>query len=143
MPRNEGGQARRIGQRELLPRSAQNISFGNIINLTTVASASFTVNDGSILTTGVLTLGGDFVNVLFGETELTAYIGSVSAANKIPGGSAIDESLYSYWNWFHYRPTNPVATTDTLKAVVFRNNSGSAVTFILYAQGRLFGVRDI
>ena len=99
-----------------------------IIVSTGTASGSTTLGNGdqTVFTITTTSGSGAKVNV---ASDVTLYIGSVAAANQLPGGSAIDES-----QWQVIGPWNDWGATDNVnvKTLIYvRNISAGSQSVLL------------
>src|SRR3990172_3462548 len=90
----------RISQRDILPSAVKSRGLGNIIKVSENFEASGTLDNGE---GGLFTLlfSNDKDADLITESEFSFWETSVSSANLIPNGSAIDASQYQIigpWN---------------------------------------------
>lgn len=116
----------RITQDDILPGSLKARLFGNIIVLSSTVSASAALNNGDqavfSLTTSIPNATINSRNIT--QPDITLYHGAVGATTPLPGGSAIDESL-----WQVIGPWNDFQDTDffnTVSKIYVRNIAAGA-----------------
>ena len=99
-------QRRRASQRDLNPSAVKNINLGEVILERDTESASATIgNNVQILLTH--TISQENNAKILAIPDFSIYIGSVTTATQLPGGSSIDES-----EWQVIGPWNDWGTTD-------------------------------
>lgn len=134
-------QNQRITQRDLIPRAVSSRNVGKFITITSLASASTVLSNGdrAVFTfTQTNTRGDDTLNA---EEYISFYVGSVSSANQLPGGSGVTDTqwsvigpLYNYQTW--------AGNTYTSKATVSITNisAGASQTVLSRSQVKYFSI---
>jgi len=129
----------RIGQRAVKPAAIKNISLGEVILERDTDSASATIgNNVQILLTHTISQANNAK--MFAIPDISIYIGSVSANNQLPGGSAIDES-----EWQVIGPWNDWGTTDNKNSktkIYVRNISAGSSTVLFRVKSRFITNRQ-
>ena len=124
----------RIGQRGILPTTIKTRSFGDIVLLSNLASASGTISNGDqVVFTVTLTAKDDARTIV--TQDISLFVDSVVAANHLPGGTAIDETQLQV-----VFQGNDFEATDTFntKTIIFVRNisAGASKVVILRARAR-------
>lgn len=92
----------RIGQQDILPNALKTRLLGDIIQRTATATGNTPSGDfdnGEQIVFGI-TVSSTDDPLLMGAPEIALYIDTDGAgAQQLPGGSAIDETLYQ-WSWW-------------------------------------------
>lgn len=99
---------------------------------TASGSATLANGDQAVYTITTSSDSGAKVNV---GADVSLYVGSVAAANQLPGGSGIDES-----QWQVIGPWNDLQATDSINhkvKVYVRNISAGSSTVILNTKSRV------
>ena len=147
--------SRMIGQNDILPQTIKERhidweEFGvtlnssiiqkvsELVQITSTGSASASVVNGAdeSVTVTIADSGGSTTRVILAVIHISAYEGSVAAANHIPWGSGLAAGDYersSFHDW---------GTNDNLKSTAIdyvRNTSGGDVTVLWRANARYIG----
>lgn len=127
--------SRRIGQREILPVSVSNRLLGNIVLKTGTSQGTISLDDGEdVLFVTTTSSRNNERNLTV--VDVSVYIGSVAAANQLPGGSSIDESEWE----IVLGSGNDWGLTDNFNTVTIayiRNiSAGASQNVILNTQSR-------
>lgn len=130
---------KRASQMDILPTAVKNRLFGDIIRTipndftTSLSSTSPTLNNGDqVLFT--VTTSSNIGSTMLAIPDLSFYVDSVADANKLPGGSGIDESQWQMIGpWFDWAATD---NRNHITKVYIRNISAGAVVVTARARVR-------
>ena len=105
-PKLYGVAGHRITQKNVVPTTFKKKLFGEIATVTNLASGSTTLSNGDQAVFTATTEQDQQFDLLNAEPFISLYIGTVTAANQLPGGSGVDESqwqvigpFYDYQSW--------------------------------------------
>ena len=119
---------KRIGQREMSPAGVKSLKLGEIILERDTESASATIgNNVQVLLTHTISQQNNAK--IFAVPDISIYLGSVVAANQLPGGSGVDESL-----WQVIGPWNDWGSTDNRnsKTKLYVRNISAGSTLVIF-----------
>ncbi|HEC65691.1 MAG TPA: hypothetical protein ENI23_10370 [bacterium] len=142
----------RISQRDLLPTAVKNRGLGDIVKITDNAEASAVLNNGDDTVFTLILINNKDAS-LIAEPEFSLWKDSISSANLIPNGSAIDMSEFQImgpWNeWTEVLLTGgsisvPVPTLAVVSRIYIRNiSAGASTTIIARARDRYITNFDV
>ena len=113
----------RLKNKNLLPTIVKNRNLGNIVLLSSISIGTATLSNTDEVVFAVTTSAKNGQRI-FCVPDISVYVGTVTAANQLPGGSSITES-----DWQIVFMGNDLNTTDSFNTktdVYIRNISAGA-----------------
>jgi len=136
--------ARRVSQRALLPSAVKSRNLGNFIFKAAKSTATAAIANGEqLVLESVLTQNSGYP--IFAIPFISMYVGSVAAANQLPGGSSIDESQWQFtqarmnqedWETAGYPTDSEYAT------IYVRNISAGSVSIVFVVEWKYLCSRE-
>jgi hypothetical protein len=135
----------RASQRSILPGGVKSRNLSNIIYGSEEANASTSLSNGEQAYVS-LSISQNQKYEILGHLYTSIYIGSISVATQLPGGSSIDESqwqvigpFYDYQNWSEqYFPKH-----EEYAVLYIRNiSAGASTTVYISSKWRYFSPQE-
>jgi hypothetical protein len=126
----------RIGQQDILPNALKTRLLGDIVQRTATATGNTgagNFDNGEQIVFGI-TVSSTDNPMLMGAPEISLYVDSDGVGNnQLPGGTAIDETLYQ-WSWWldWHKPNSAGNNSNNLYFSVYGLNIAGGAGRVLY-----------